>query len=108
MNKIAKICKISETSVLKVLHEHLGMKKVSARWVPRNLSAVQKADRVAACRDFSNLCGDEPDDIISRLVTGDETWVHMYDLESKIESMEWRTSDEGAPKKFKVNLQLAR
>lgn len=99
---IAKICNISETSVLRVLHEQLGMKKVSARWVPRNLSAVQKAARVAACRDFLNLCGDEPDDIIRRLVTGDETWVHMYDPESKMESKEWRTSDEGAPKKFKV------
>lgn len=100
--EIAKICKISETSVLKVLHEHLGMNKVCARWVPKNLSAVQKADRVTACREFLNLCGNDPDDIISRLVTGDETWVHMYDPESKMESMEWRTSDEGAPKKFKV------
>lgn len=99
--EIAKICKISETSVLFVLHKHLGMSKVSERWVPPNLLAVQKGEGVSACEDFLEFCGEETEKIISRIVTGDETWVHMYDAESKTESMEWRKSDEEPPKKFK-------
>ena len=31
-------CGISNGSVYTIIHEHLGMSKVSARWVPRNLN----------------------------------------------------------------------
>ena len=36
--KLASECGISNGSVYTIIHEHLGMSKVSARWVPRNLT----------------------------------------------------------------------
>lgn len=64
MKKISKMCGLSETSVLRVLHDHSHMSKVSAKWVPRNLSALQKAQRVKNKPAVLILCGEEPGDVI--------------------------------------------
>ena len=40
--ELASECGISNGSVCTIIHEHLGMSKVSARWVPRNLKIVSK------------------------------------------------------------------
>ena len=36
--ELASECDISNGSVYTIIHEHLGMSNVSARWVPRNLN----------------------------------------------------------------------
>ena len=36
--ELASECGISNGSVYTIIHEHLGMSKVSARWVPRTLN----------------------------------------------------------------------
>ena len=36
------------------------------------------------------------------IITGDESWVHHYDPESKMQSMQYRHKNSPAPKKFKV------
>jgi [histone H3]-lysine36 N-dimethyltransferase SETMAR len=100
--QLAATLGVSETTVFRILHEYLGMTKVSARWVPRILSPFQMRVRVETCEQFLALCGDEPDLIINRLVTGDETWVHHYDPESKQESMQFHVKGSSHPKKFKV------
>ena len=41
------------------------------------------------------------------IITGDESWVHHYDPESKMQSMQYRHKNSPAPKKFKV-VALAR
>jgi hypothetical protein len=38
---------------------------------------------------------------LNRLVTVDETWIHLYDPEIREESKEWRYSGFSNPKKFK-------
>lgn len=43
---IAEELKISSGSVHSILQDHLGMKKVSARWVPRMLMDAQKQTRL--------------------------------------------------------------
>lgn len=50
INKIAEHCKISVGSVETILHKHLGVSKVSARWVPRMLTFEQKKNRVDSCK----------------------------------------------------------
>ena len=41
-------------------------------------------------------------DFFSNLVTGDETWVYLYDPESKRQSMEWCRLGSPRPQKFKT------
>lgn len=101
--QLAEMVGVSDTTIFKILHEHLGMTKVSARWVPRMLTPPQKQQRVECSRAFLNLCGEDKDDVLNRIVTGDETWVHHYEPESKQDSMQWHRKGAAPPKKFKVS-----
>jgi hypothetical protein len=40
------------------------------------------------------------EEFFSRIVTGDETWVHHYEPESKRQSMEWKHPEWPTKKKF--------
>jgi hypothetical protein len=42
---------ISEATVLKILHENLGMNKMSARWIPKLLNPAQKLCRQHICEE---------------------------------------------------------
>jgi hypothetical protein len=78
--------------------------KISPRWVPKFLSAVQKQKRVRRANAFLELCsGKETKITIDSIVTGDETIVLYYKPESKLESMEWRYTGEAPTKKGKVS-----
>jgi len=39
---------------------------------------------------------------LSKIVTGDETWVFAYDPETKLQSSEWHTTSSPRPKKSRV------
>ncbi|KYQ48359.1 Histone-lysine N-methyltransferase SETMAR [Trachymyrmex zeteki] len=41
---------ISSTSIYKILHDHLAVKKVCSRWIPHNLTKSQKDARVDWCK----------------------------------------------------------
>jgi hypothetical protein len=40
-----------------------------------------------------NNNGEGKEEFLSRIVTGDETWLHHYEPESKRQSMEWKHPD---------------
>ena len=46
LREIAGTLKISEGGVSTILHEHLSMRKLSSKWVPRLLKVDQKEQRV--------------------------------------------------------------
>ncbi|CAH2090362.1 unnamed protein product [Euphydryas editha] len=101
--QLAEMVGVSDTTTFKILHDHLGMTKVSARWVLRMLTSPQKQQRVECSRAFLDLCNEDKDGVLSRIVTGDETWVHHYEPESKQDSMQWHKKSTAPPKKFKVS-----
>jgi len=39
---------------------------------------------------------------IQRIVTGDETWLHDYDPETKQQTMQWKHASSPNPLKFKM------
>lgn len=102
MIDIAEELGISTYSVGIILHDRLGLSKLSSRWVPPLLTAEQKSKRVEACNSLLQLWNANPQNFHSLLVTGDETWVHHYDPESKIQSMEWRATGSSGPVKAKT------
>jgi len=99
---IAESIGITAGSVHSILTEKLLMKKVSARWVPRMLTEVQKADRAETSARLLSLFNENPDNFISRFVTVDETWLHHFDPESKAQSMAWKHVTSPPPRKFRV------
>ena len=49
VEEIAQALGISHGSVLTILHDRLGMRKLTARWVPKSLSDEQIATRASVC-----------------------------------------------------------
>jgi hypothetical protein len=82
MRSIAREVGISFGSVQAILNEVYDMLKLSARWVPRQLTYDQKWSRLDISRYLSSCYVDEPD-FIYTIVTQDEKWVHHFDPESK-------------------------
>jgi histone-lysine N-methyltransferase SETMAR len=106
--QLAEMVGVSSTTIMNILHQCLGLSKVSARWVLRMLTLLQKRQHVECSQDFLDLCGDNHNEILRQIITGDETWVHHYEPESKQESMQWHKKGTPPPKKFKVSLSAGK
>ena len=46
---------ISGTSIHSILHEHLTVKNICMRWIPHNLSIVQKTQSIRVAKEFLQL-----------------------------------------------------
>jgi len=66
------------------------------------LTQEHKEHRMQVCRDLLNQYGAEGDSFLDCIITGDKTWCHHYQLESKRQSMEWRHVNSPSKKKFKT------
>ena len=77
-------------NALETMVAMLEYRKVCARWVPRMLTQEHKEHRMQVCQDLLNQYEAEGDSFLDRIITGDETWCHHYEPESKRQSMEWR------------------
>ena len=77
VDEITQALGISHGSVSTILHDRLGMRKLTASWVPKSLRDEQMATRASVCSTLLK-CFRSKDDFLLRLVTVDETWVHYY------------------------------
>jgi hypothetical protein len=84
-----------------VLTEELGMHHVAAKFVPRILTGDQKQQRVNVCTELCQLTSDDVM-FLSRVITGDKSWVYGYDPETKRQSSQWKSSMSPRPKKGKT------
>ena len=104
VREIVEAIGISHGSVVSILKDHLGMKKLSARWVPRLLTIDHKRNRVTTSIECLALFNRNKDEFLRRFVTVDETWIHHNTPETKQQSKQWVLPGESAPKKAKVGL----
>jgi len=70
---IVETTDIHATTVYRIVSDDLGMKKVSACWVPRMLTDEQKQNRVDVCTDLLCRLQAQPQIFLDRIVTQDET-----------------------------------
>ncbi|GFW83182.1 uncharacterized protein TNCV_3237291 [Trichonephila clavipes] len=84
-----KFPNVPRSVVYKIVNEDLNFKKLCSRWVPRLLTVEHREKRFAISLDFFIRCEEEEDDMLNRIVIGDETWVSHITLESKQQSIEW-------------------
>jgi len=89
---IATIVNMSYGTVRTILTCDLNMHRVAAKFVPRLLNPEQKEHRVAICQELCQHAVDDPS-FMSRVITGDESWVHGYDPETKQQSCNGRAQD---------------
>lgn len=102
VREIEEAVGISYERVTNILHQELGMRKLSARWVPHLLNPEQKRIRALTSAECLELFKKNPVDFKRRFVTMDETWIHHYTPESKIQSKQWTGHGESFPKKAKT------
>ena len=101
--EIQDIMKISSESLTSIIHDCLGARKRSARWVPHNLSEEQKWGIVDWCTHMLRKFDGGRSPRVWVIITGNKTWVYQYDLERKQQSAVWFFPDENPPVKFKRN-----
>jgi len=94
VRSIAEHVNIDRETIRKILTEDLDMRKVCAKMVPQELAEEQKHGRVTICHDLLERLND----ILGRVITGDETWVYQYDPEMKQQSAQWKTANSPRPK----------
>ena len=90
---------ILKTTVSEILTQDLGMKHVVAKFVPQLLLPEQKEYRAAVANDLIQTAITEPD-FLKKTITRDELWVYVYDLETKAQLSQWKSS--GSPRLKKV------
>ncbi len=92
----------SRTSIFTILTQELEMRKISARWVPRQLLPKHLDARFLSALEFLRLYKNSGNTFLDQIVTGDETWVHYWTPETKQASMQWQKKGEKTPRKFKT------
>ena len=85
---------ISEGSVQTILKKRLDLIKVCARWVPHLLTQEQKTQRLKYAREFLKTHKGCNSRVISNLLTGDETWVHMFESQRRANNKQWKRKDK--------------
>ena len=82
----------------RVLTEELAMHHVAAKFVPRILTADQKQQRVNVYTELRQSASDG-EIFLSRVISGDESWIYGYDPETKQQSSQWKIPTSSRPKK---------
>ena len=86
-----------------IMTERLGMRRVSARWVPRLLTSEQMGVRVKMCQQYDKRYREEGDNFLNRVITCDETWIHFFEPESKRQSSVWKHPSSPSPTKALIS-----
>ena len=86
VREIAEIVSISTGRVVNILHTHLCMRKLCARWVPRLLTIDQKRIHVTTLEQNLAYFSRNPKEFLRRFMTMDEIQIHHYTPESREES----------------------
>jgi len=74
------------------------MGHVSRKFVPRLLTDDQNENRVEISQELlANANGNE--NFLKNIITGDETWVYGYDVETEMQSSQWMRKRSHRPKK---------
>jgi hypothetical protein len=76
---IAEQVNMDRETVRKILTEDLDMRKKYKKMVPKKHTEEQKQRRVTIFQDLLQM----QNNILSRVITGDEIRIYQYDLEMK-------------------------
>ena len=86
VQEIEELSGIHSSSVLKILHERLGLRKIIARLVPHLLTDEQKQSRVRLASQVIEKYDKCDLRCLEEIVTGDETWIYHFQPDSWVSS----------------------
>ena len=88
---------IPKTTIHEIVNNHMGMKKVCTRWVPKLLTPIQRANCMDCCQELLQENEVNPVKFFDCILTGDESWIHHYDPLSQLEAHVWKRLGEPTP-----------
>ena len=102
VQEVADEVGISIGSCHQILTEKLQMRCISAKFLSHLLTDDQKENRVEIGQKLlANANGNEK--FLKNIITGDETWVYGYDVETKIQSLQWMGKGSPCPKEARMS-----
>ena len=93
---------INSPAIYSILHDHLKLRKVCARWVKHSLTNEQKRLRIEFCCESLKRFEQGRSRHVFDIVTGDELWFHHYDPEIKQQSKTLVSKDDSRPTKVRM------
>jgi len=103
VDEVAHQLQISRGSTYESIHNRHAFHKVCAWWVPKQRTELHKEKHFDICKRLLDWYGAEDDHFLEIIVTGDETWTHHYEPESKHQSTDWKLRHSPTKKKFKTH-----
>ena len=97
MQEIEEISCIHSSSVLKILHERLGLRKICARWLSHLLTDEQKQSWIKHALQVIEKYDTCDPRRLEEIVTGDETWIYHFQPNSKAKNKVWVSSEGDRP-----------
>ena len=97
VQEIEELSGIHSSSVLKILRERLGLRKICARWVLHLLTDEQKQSRVRLASQVIEKYDKRDPCCLEEIVTGDETWIYHFQPDSKAKNKVWVSSEGHRP-----------
>ena len=97
VQEIEELSGIHSSSVLKILRERLGLRKICARLVPHLLTDEQKQSRVRLASQVIEKYDKCDPRRLEEMVTGDETWIYHFQPDSKAKNKVWVSSEGDRP-----------
>ena len=89
MDEISESLSINSSAVFMILKQRLGLRKICARWVPHLLSQAEKDRRVNITSELLQIYDGCDDKRLCEIVTGDETWISLFEPEGKENNKVW-------------------
>jgi hypothetical protein len=78
-----------------ILTQYLGIRRVSEKTCYP--ASHTRSDKTACCELLQ--CAENDASFLPSIITGDESWVYGYDLETKQMSLQWKTPSSPRPNK---------
>ena len=97
VQEIEELSGIHSSSILKILRERLGLRKICTCWVPYLLTDDQKQSRVRLASQVIEKYDKCDPRYLEEIVTGDETWIYHFQPHCKAKNKVWVSSEGDRP-----------
>ena len=74
------------------------MKRAAVKIFPKLIHFEQKHHLINIAQEMLTTFNDYPD-LLKKVITGDESWMYGYDIETKAQSSPWKRLEQARPKK---------
>ena len=85
VNRRITVREVAEDLNISIFTLDLGIIRVAAKFVPKLLNFEQIQHRINTAQEILDSVRDERN-LLQRVITGDESWVYGYDVETKAQS----------------------